>query len=162
MWFHLRLFSLSFLHVLLCRCCVAICRFAGTVGAIVTCPLEVVKTRLQSSSSQFYPPRMTEVGRTHNTNGQIKASAQRRDLCTSILRKRSQVSVHAPVECDRVRVHHNFISFFFLQILTISHCGISSTTQSFSIWQCLKWVLIFRRLQYGYLLIVGIFPSPDI
>ncbi|XP_074102918.1 replication in mitochondria 2 [Cotesia typhae] len=31
---------------------------AGTVGAIVTCPLEVVKTRLQSSTSGFYllPP----------------------------------------------------------------------------------------------------------
>lgn len=29
-------------------------RVAGTVGAIVTCPLEVVKTRLQSSSSGFY------------------------------------------------------------------------------------------------------------
>lgn len=25
------------------------CRCAGTVGAIVTCPLEVIKTRLQSS-----------------------------------------------------------------------------------------------------------------
>lgn len=33
-------------------------RTAGTVGAIVTCPLEVVKTRLQSSTSGFYllPP----------------------------------------------------------------------------------------------------------
>ena len=26
---------------------------AGTVGAVVTCPLEVVKTRLQSSQSSF-------------------------------------------------------------------------------------------------------------
>lgn len=111
-WMHVISFTLSFLHVLLCRCCVAACRLAGTVGAIVTCPLEVVKTRLQSSSSQFYPPRMTEVGRTHNTNGQIKAATQRRDLCTSILRKRSQVSVHAPIECNRTRVYYNFIWLF--------------------------------------------------
>ena len=27
----------------------------GTVGAIATCPLEVVKTRLQSSMAQFHP-----------------------------------------------------------------------------------------------------------
>ena len=29
------------------------CRVGGTTGAIVTCPLEVVKTRLQSSNSGF-------------------------------------------------------------------------------------------------------------
>ncbi|RZF43292.1 hypothetical protein LSTR_LSTR001553 [Laodelphax striatellus] len=30
---------------------------AGTAGAVVTCPLEVVKTRLQSSSSGFHSPQ---------------------------------------------------------------------------------------------------------
>lgn len=36
-------------------CCrVSVNRCGGTVGAILTCPLEVVKTRLQSSSLSFY------------------------------------------------------------------------------------------------------------
>lgn len=34
---------------------------AGTVGAIVTCPLEVVKTRLQSSHGSFVPPTANPV-----------------------------------------------------------------------------------------------------
>lgn len=37
----------SYYFLLLCRC-------GGTVGAILTCPLEVVKTRLQSSSVTLY------------------------------------------------------------------------------------------------------------
>ena len=32
------------------------CRVGGTVGAVVTCPLEVVKTRLQSSVANFHTP----------------------------------------------------------------------------------------------------------
>ncbi|XP_022199980.1 mitochondrial carrier protein Rim2 [Nilaparvata lugens] len=33
---------------------------AGTAGAVVTCPLEVVKTRLQSSSSGFHSPQQPQ------------------------------------------------------------------------------------------------------
>lgn len=69
-------------------------RFAGTVGAIVTCPLEVVKTRLQSSSSPFYPSPVLDAANKLNSNGaQFRGTIQKRDLCTSILRKRSQVSL---------------------------------------------------------------------
>lgn len=69
-------------------------RFAGTVGAIVTCPLEVVKTRLQSSSSPFYPTRLSDAARKSSIGGSehhLKGSTQKRDICTSILGKRSQV-----------------------------------------------------------------------
>lgn len=66
-------------------------RFAGTVGAIVTCPLEVVKTRLQSSSSQFYPPNIRENVSKQNGSSQMKGLGGQRDLCSSILRKRPQV-----------------------------------------------------------------------
>ncbi|XP_043270438.1 mitochondrial carrier protein Rim2 isoform X2 [Venturia canescens] len=59
-------------------------RVAGTVGAIVTCPLEVVKTRLQSSTSGFYPP---PPGNKEHTSGHVTCKSfptpqQRRRLCT--------------------------------------------------------------------------------
>ncbi|XP_043601998.1 mitochondrial carrier protein Rim2 [Bombus pyrosoma] len=56
---------------------------AGTTGAIVTCPLEVVKTRLQSSSSGFYPPPVNkELTSGHVTCRSFPKPEQRRRLCT--------------------------------------------------------------------------------
>lgn len=91
------------------------CRTAGTVGAVVTCPLEVVKTRLQSSTA-FLPAQpsngtkgrlqvSTSITSTTSTNSSLANAAsgpgtatvnsdgrikpdQRRRLCTTILRKR--------------------------------------------------------------------------
>lgn len=58
-------------------------RVAGTTGAIVTCPLEVVKTRLQSSSSGFYPPPVNkELTSGHVTCKSFPKPEQRRRLCT--------------------------------------------------------------------------------
>lgn len=45
----------SFLNVLLCPRC------GGTAGAILTCPLEVVKTRLQSSQVSLRPLCLPEI-----------------------------------------------------------------------------------------------------
>lgn len=62
----------------------------------MTCPLEVVKTRLQSSSSQFYPSPLLDAANNNklkSNSSQFKGTTQKRDICTSILRKRSQVSV---------------------------------------------------------------------
>lgn len=72
---------------------ISIYRVAGTVGAIVTCPLEVVKTRLQSSSAFVYPPRVSDNPTTISnaaSEGMLRPE-QRRQLCTTILRKRPQV-----------------------------------------------------------------------
>lgn len=68
--------------------CVLNFRVAGTVGAIVTCPLEVVKTRLQSSQSGFAartppPPKVHVTYRT--------LTEQRRRLWTSCQSFRPQV-----------------------------------------------------------------------
>ncbi|KZC09213.1 Solute carrier family 25 member 36-A [Dufourea novaeangliae] len=53
---------------------------AGTVGAIITCPLEVVKTRLQSSSG-FYPPPVNK----ELTSGHVTCKSfhkpERKGLC---------------------------------------------------------------------------------
>lgn len=57
---------------------------AGTVGAIVTCPLEVVKTRLQSSSAGFQvhnmhvPKIASPEGNNHVTCKTIMPSQRRR------------------------------------------------------------------------------------
>lgn len=70
-------------------------RVAGTVGAIVTCPLEVVKTRLQSSSSGFHvhkvcvPNIASPEGNNHVTCKTILPS-QRRGINTVTSRHATQ------------------------------------------------------------------------
>ncbi|EDW63998.1 mitochondrial carrier protein Rim2 isoform X2 [Drosophila novamexicana] len=117
---------------------------AGTVGAVVTCPLEVVKTRLQSSTA-FLPPstRIVEPagGPANGGASELLRPEQRRKLSTTILRNRSQP-----------------------QIMAISHCGISSTTtKSMSIVQCLRYIVqnegpraLFKGLGPN---LVGVAPS---
>ena len=47
-------------------------RIGGTVGAVLTCPLEVVKTRLQSSCASFQPVYLQTV--TANNVGLVTTS----------------------------------------------------------------------------------------
>lgn len=70
-------------------------RTAGTVGAIVTCPLEVVKTRLQSSTAfNVTTSRLAEPpGSINAAPSELLRPEQRRKLCTTILRKRPQPQV---------------------------------------------------------------------
>lgn len=86
-------------------------RTAGTVGAVATCPLEVVKTRLQSSSAflstkpngsngsksvrngaatNFSAPQTNGGGAS---NDAMLKPEQRRRLCTTIFKKRPQVRI---------------------------------------------------------------------
>lgn len=115
---------------------------AGTVGAVVTCPLEVVKTRLQSSSAFLTPPRIPESipATSLNSSENFLRPEQKRKLCTTILRKRPQP-----------------------QILAMSHCGISSSAKSVSIIQCLRHIVqtegtraLFKGLGPN---LVGVAPS---
>lgn len=66
---------------------------AGTVGAIVTCPLEVVKTRLQSSSSGFHSVCLPKIalpeGNSHGTCKTI-LPPQRRGINTVTSRHATQ------------------------------------------------------------------------
>lgn len=113
---------------------------AGTVGAIVTCPLEVVKTRLQSSSAFLYPPRVPDQkgkGSPKSSKGVLRPE-QRQQLCNTLLRKRPQV-------------------------LAISQCGMSSAPSRVSIIQCLRLIIqtegsraLFKGLGPN---IVGVAPS---
>jgi len=112
---------------------------AGTVGAIVTCPLEVVKTRLQSSSA-FLPPRFTDHGNPKGKHDSMRIlPEQRNQFCSTILKKRPQ------------------------QVLAISSCNISSQASSMSIMQCLRYIVEtegVRALFKGLIPnIVGVAPS---
>ncbi|KAJ8679542.1 hypothetical protein QAD02_015329 [Eretmocerus hayati] len=69
---------------------------AGTVAAIVTCPLEVVKTRLQSSSGGFYPPPPISKESAHSYVTSSKSfpnPQQQRRLCTGEWRRYSLVTL---------------------------------------------------------------------
>lgn len=60
----------------------------------MTCPLEVVKTRLQSSTAAFQtPPRVVENPGSTNASSELLRPEQRRKLSTTILRNRSQPQV---------------------------------------------------------------------
>lgn len=66
---------------------------AGTTGAIITCPLEVVKTRQQSSKSGFIVVRDLEnfPNKSALPKSSYDVSNQRRRLWTTCLYSRPQV-----------------------------------------------------------------------
>jgi len=97
---------------------------AGTTGAVVTCPLEVVKTRLQSSSS-FGATRYDYVPRIASED-----SGGSRMTCKTI--------------SSLQRRRYNTLSgaggrHSSTQILTFSQCGVGNqTTKSMGLLQCLR------------------------
>lgn len=117
---------------------------AGTAGAVVTCPLEVVKTRLQSSNAFLSTPirssRVSETSSIQNSYSALRRPEQRRKFSSTILK--------------RVRP----------QVFAISHCSISSVPpKSMSIIQCLKHIVqtegsrgLFKGLVPN---LVGVLPS---
>lgn len=98
-------------------------RTAGTVGAVVTCPLEVVKTRLQSSSAFPQPSRISEGPASINASSEaLLRPEQRRKLCTTILRKGPQPQVIGGVRrvvlsAMHFRFHVHFIIDVFFKAL---------------------------------------------
>lgn len=88
---------------------------AGTAGAVVTCPLEVVKTRLQSSTA-FMPVHASRIaelpGMQNPTSDALRRPEQRRKLSTTILRRvRPQVNImpllnvnQQVVVCSRIQI----------------------------------------------------------
>lgn len=125
---------------------------AGTAGAVVTCPLEVVKTRLQSSTASFVhslPSRIaTDTGKLSGSDHHLRSNNSnvdhhhhsRQRVCASTILSRRRPS-----------------------ILAIPQCGLSTSVQSISIWQCLKHIVqtegsraLFKGLGPN---IVGVAPS---
>uniref|UniRef100_A0AAG5CVR7 Mitochondrial carrier protein n=1 Tax=Anopheles atroparvus TaxID=41427 RepID=A0AAG5CVR7_ANOAO len=145
-------------------CCVFLLIFsiAGTAGAVVTCPLEVVKTRLQSSSSSFIHAA---------TSSRHSLAADGGKLTDHHVRNVSAVN-NAVSLSDR---HHSsarhqarvcassILTRRRPSILAIPQCGLSTSVQSISIWQCLKHIVqtegsraLFKGLGPN---IVGVAPS---
>lgn len=85
------LFSLKFVEI---NHIFFLCSVAGTAGAVVTCPLEVVKTRLQSSNA-FLPNPVHRSSRSSDltgiqnssTHSALRRPEQRRKFSSTILRR---------------------------------------------------------------------------
>ena len=92
---------------------------AGTAGAIVTCPLEVVKTRQQSSAFHVHNVNLPKIASSEGASSHVTCKTmlpehQRRKLTTMAARHNSQ--------------------FFAL-----SHCAINKgSPQGLSILQCIR------------------------
>lgn len=137
---------------------------AGTAGAVVTCPLEVVKTRLQSSSASFIsvPPRIVtdHVGKLSSSSSSAAAATGHNE--PHHLRSNSAASEHHHHSRQRVCAS-TLLSRRRPSILAIPQCGLSTSVQSVSIWQCLKHIVqteggraLFKGLGPN---IVGVAPS---
>lgn len=137
---------------------------AGTAGAVVTCPLEVVKTRLQSSSASFIsvPPRIVSdhVGKLSSSSSSAAAATGHNE--PHHLRSNSAASEHHHHSRQRVCAS-TLLSRRRPSILAIPQCGLSTSVQSVSIWQCLKHIVqteggraLFKGLGPN---IVGVAPS---
>lgn len=135
---------------------------AGTAGAVVTCPLEVVKTRLQSSSASFIhsiPPRIASSA-TDDRGKLIGQNEHHHQLRTSI---NSNASDHHHNHSRQRVCPSSLLSRRRPSILAIPQCGLSTSVHSISIWQCLKHICqtegsraLFKGLGPN---IVGVAPS---
>lgn len=135
---------------------------AGTAGAVVTCPLEVVKTRLQSSSASFIsvPPRIVTDHHHHQVSSVGKLSSGQNE---HHLRSNCAASEHHQHHSRQRVCASTLLSRRRPSILAIPQCGLSTSVQSVSIWQCLKHIVqteggraLFKGLGPN---IVGVAPS---
>lgn len=133
---------------------------AGTAGAVVTCPLEVVKTRLQSSSASFIsvPPRIVTDHHHHHQVGKLSSGPNEHHL-----RSNCAASEHHQHHSRQRVCASTLLSRRRPSILAIPQCGLSTSVQSVSIWQCLKHIVqteggraLFKGLGPN---IVGVAPS---
>lgn len=138
---------------------------AGTAGAVVTCPLEVVKTRLQSSSASFIHSLPARIATATISSGLGEERGKRigneNHQHHNQLRTAAKNSDH---HSSRQRVcPSSILSRRRPSILAIPQCGLSTSVQSISIWQCLKHIVqtegsraLFKGLGPN---IVGVAPS---
>ncbi|XP_052867568.1 mitochondrial carrier protein Rim2 [Anopheles cruzii] len=132
---------------------------AGTAGAVVTCPLEVVKTRLQSSSSSFIINASSVARHALVADGGKVTDHHMRHLTASNnASERHQNAARIQRVCASSILTRRRPS-----ILAIPQCGLSTSVQSISIWQCLKHIVqtegsraLFKGLGPN---IVGVAPS---
>lgn len=91
-------------------------RLAGTAGAVVTCPLEVVKTRLQSSHSGF-DVRVPVIASLEATN---------KVTCKTVPPFRRKLTTVASIRNS-------------MQMLSVSNCGgLPNNNESMGLVRCLK------------------------
>ncbi|XP_049536103.1 mitochondrial carrier protein Rim2 [Anopheles darlingi] len=133
---------------------------AGTAGAVVTCPLEVVKTRLQSSSSTtFIIQGSSSTARLVTDGGKLSDHVRFASAASNNASERHQNAVRH----QRVASASAILTRRRPSIFAIPQCGLSTSVQSISIWQCLKHIVqtegsraLFKGLGPN---IVGVAPS---
>ncbi|GAB6019045.1 hypothetical protein CHUAL_000672 [Chamberlinius hualienensis] len=118
----------------------------GTVGAIVTCPLEVVKTRLQSSVATFdYQSKCLTSSTPSSTTHRLYLASQR--STASNLRHGHHLMTVSPDNCVSAQLHHH-------QMTDQPRIGI---------WRCLRYIIemegvagLFKGLGPN---LIGVAPS---
>ncbi|XP_053677691.1 mitochondrial carrier protein Rim2 [Anopheles nili] len=137
---------------------------AGTAGAVVTCPLEVVKTRLQSSSSSFIHAAASTRHALVADGGKLTDHHHHVRHVSAINNAVSASDRHHNTNRHQARVcASSILTRRRPSILAIPQCGLSTSVQSISIWQCLKHIVqtegsraLFKGLGPN---IVGVAPS---
>lgn len=115
------------------------------MGAIVTCPLEVVKTRQQSSCSGFHIPKIAEVA-SDGTTCKTTGAQQRRRFWTSSYRPSAQV-----VALSGYVPHTNSVSLIQCLKHIIKYEGPLALFKGSSFWP-LRYSLCFTRPKQSVIL----------
>lgn len=134
----------------------------GTMGAIFTCPLEVVKTRLQSSNSGFgtTPSVPSETKETINKGVSSSKGSIRNSVYTPEIAVRGPMQITVPVANMHSRASMSMISSVRLSSSTVMP---PTAPPSMNIVQCLRHIFVhegmsglFKGLGPN---LMGVFPS---
>jgi len=142
----------------------------GTMGAIITCPLEVVKTRLQSSNSGFTPTPRTSISESSvsskkpsSASGTTTRMVLTPDLAT--LDRRGPMQITVPVANIHSRASMSSTLISQRHCVSSRNCATMprQPAPNMGVFQCLKMIFmnegiagLFKGLGPN---VMGVFPS---
>ncbi|CAH4030168.1 mitochondrial carrier protein Rim2 [Pieris rapae] len=129
---------------------------AGTAGAVVTCPLEVVKTRLQSSKGVVIPPPPPPSSNTTSSKRVCSKIPKHQEAKWGYRRTMGAMFAYSK-QADRMLMSYNY------QVQQCARAGHARTAQRMSLIQCIRYIVknegaraLFKGLGPN---IVGVAPS---
>lgn len=130
---------------------------AGTAGAVVTCPLEVVKTRLQSSKGVGVPPTQPPPGSDASNSRRVCSKIPKHQEAKWGYRRTMGAMFAYNKQADRMLMSYN------CQVQPCARAGHARTTYRMSLIQCIRHIVqtegpraLFKGLGPN---IVGVAPS---